>query len=131
MATIEFEEDAANNAVAAYLKTQGYTITSQALGHTRGKDIVAARGSETLWVTVKGYPRGTAKTHHSTQASHYFKDALFDALKWGGDPTKPQLGVALPERVRYRNLAEDVEWFKRLSGFKFFWVQDDLSVVET
>lgn len=130
MATIEFEEDAANHAVAGYLRTQGYTITSQALGHTRGKDIVATRRSEILWVTVKGYPPGTPRTHHSTQAGHYFKDAMFDALKWGGDPSNPEVGVALPERVRYRGLAKEVEWFKRLSGFRFFWVQDDSSVVE-
>jgi hypothetical protein len=57
--------------VVGYLAGRGYSIMSVAdtASHQRGKEV---------WVSAKGFPEGTAKTHPSTQAGHWFKQAVFD-----------------------------------------------------
>ena len=49
----------------------------------RGKDIVAERNGKELWITVKGYPEGTPRTHPSTQAGHWFKQVVLMYLLTG------------------------------------------------
>jgi len=68
-----FWEGNVQAAVVRYLATQNCIIRSvvDTASRQRGKDIVAERNGKPLWVTVKGYPRGTSKTHPSTQAGHW------------------------------------------------------------
>jgi len=115
-----------------YLRSQGYRIRAVAdtASHQTGKDIVAERNGRQLWVSVKGYPRRTAKTHPSTQAGHWFKQASFDILEYRGENEDVELGVAMPEYPRYKELAKRIEWIKPVTGFVYFWVRanDEVTV---
>ncbi len=49
--------------LVTWLEQEGWTIHSAAdtAAKSAGKDIIAERDGKTLWVSVKGYPRGTRK----------------------------------------------------------------------
>lgn len=117
---------------AAHLLAQGYVIRRLAdtAGHEQGIDLVAEKDGRPLWVTVKGFPAGTARTQPSTQAGHWFKDALFDIIEWRGEDTQAELAMALPDYPRYRRLAEKVRWLQRGAHFSYLWVHEDGSVSE-
>ena len=119
-----FWEGNVQDAVVRYLQGKGYRIRAIAdtASHQTGKDIVAERDGKRLWITVKGYPRGTARTHPSTQAGHWFKQAIFDVLEYRGESREVALGVALPDYPRYRKLAKRIEWLKPVAKFVYFWV---------
>lgn len=120
------------NKVADYLKREGYSIIKLADTRSRetGKDIEARNDPGFLWVTVKGYPKGTPRTAPSTQAGHWFKQALFDIVAWRGENEKVQLALALPDFPRYRKLAEKVAWFQPVARFSYIWVQEDGRVLQ-
>ncbi|MDO8585478.1 MAG: MarR family transcriptional regulator [Armatimonadota bacterium] len=122
-----FWEGNVQERVAAYLKAQGYTIDrcADCASRERGRDIEARDGAGPLWVTVKGYARKTESTHPSTQAGHYFKDALFDMIAWRGENADVRLAFALPDFQRYRALAQKVAWLLPSARFSFIWVQHD------
>jgi len=122
-----FWEGNVQNAVVTYLEGQGYTIISCAdcALRQRGRDIEAQSGAGSLWVTAKGYPSGTAKTHASTQAGHWFKQGLFDIIAWRGEDADARLAFALPDYPRYRKLAQKVAWLIPAARFSFIWVQQD------
>ena len=122
-----FWEGNVQDSVVHYLQRQGYRIKAVAdtASHQTGKDIVAERDGRVLWVSVKGYPRGTVKTHPSTQAGHWFKHAIFDILEYRGENEEAALGVALPDYPRYRKLAKKIEWLKPVAKFVYFWVREN------
>lgn len=113
------------NSVVTYLKNDGYTIHNIANTATRehGKDIKAEKEGILLWVSVKGYPRGTAKTSPTTQAGHWFKQVIFDMIQYREEDSHVTLAVALPDFPRYRKLAKKIGWFKTSAQFTYFWVQ--------
>jgi hypothetical protein len=78
---------------------------------------------------VKGYPRGTGKTHPSTQAGHWFKQAVFDIIEYRGENEIAELGMALPDFPRYRALAQKINWFQSVARFVYYWVQESGEVV--
>ncbi|MBI4340147.1 MAG: hypothetical protein HY680_09385 [Chloroflexi bacterium] len=114
-------EDEVNDAIASYLQSQGYQILVQNKGHKQGKDIVARKNEQELWITVKGYPKGTEKTNPQTQATHYFKDAIFDVVAWKNESSTTKVAVALPNRPVYRSLASKTKWLQVQANFKFLW----------
>jgi hypothetical protein len=118
--------------VIDFLKSQGYFITRSAntSTHETGKDVEASQDGQVLWVTVKGYPEGTSKTHPSTQAGHWFKQALFDVVAWRGESSTADIVMALPdnENDRYRNLAKKVHWLESVAKFSYYWVHEDGSI---
>jgi hypothetical protein len=111
--------------VVKYLREQGYTIThfANTAAKERGIDIEAAKDDRALWVTVKGYPVATVKTPATMQASHWFKDAFFDIIKWRGEYSDVELALALPNYPRYRKFAARVEWLKPTAQFSWIWVE--------
>lgn len=118
-------------AVVRYLATQDCIIRSvvDTASRKRGKDIVAERNGKPLWITVKGYPEGTSKTHPSTQAGHWFKQAVFDIIEYRGENEMAELGMALPDFPRYRTLAQKINWFQPVAEFVYYWVQENGEVV--
>ena len=112
--------------VARYLVSQSCIIHALADTATkaRGKDIVAERNEQPLWLTVKGYPVGTAKTRPSTQAGHWFKQAIFDIIAYRGENASAELGLVLPDFPRYRSLARKITWFPPIANFAYYWVQE-------
>ncbi|MBW2063094.1 MAG: MarR family transcriptional regulator [Deltaproteobacteria bacterium] len=113
-------------AIVKHLAIEGWAIRSVADTAKRehGKDIVAERGRTLLWVTVKGYPKGTPKTPPTTQAGHWYKQAIFDIIEYRGENKTLQLGVGLPDFPKYRSLAEKITWFQPLARFTYYWVKE-------
>lgn len=112
--------------LVGYLAGQGYSVMSVAdtASRQRGKDIEAAKDGKPVWVSVKGYPRGTTKTNPTTQAGHWFKNAVFDILKYRGEDEEAGLGLALPDFSRYRTLAKRIAWLQPVAKFTYYWVQE-------
>ena len=96
-----------------------------------GVDIVARKDGRDLWVTVKGYPRATSATNPSTQARHWFSQALFDVVRYRTERPDIAIGVALPDGfTSYLNLQPKVEWLHGSAPFVYFWAGEDGSVRE-
>jgi hypothetical protein len=116
--------------VVAYLVRLGCTIerVADTAAREAGKDVVARRDGRPLWVSVKGYPTGTARTSPSTQARHWFKDAMFDIIDWRGQDAAVGLALALPDFATYRGLAQRVAWLQPIARFTILWVQEDGTV---
>ena len=131
-AELWFWEGNVQAAVVRYLAAQNCIIRSvvDTASRQRGKDIVAERNGKPLWVTVKGYPRGTNKTNPSTQAGHWFKQAVFDIIEYRGEDKTAQLGMALPDFPRYRRLAQRINWFQPVAKFVYYWVQESGEIIE-
>lgn len=127
-----FWEGNVQSAVVTYLVTQGHRIISCAdtASKQQGKDIVGENDHGRLWVSVKGYPKGTARTQPSTQAGHWFKQGFFDIVAYRSEDADVQLALALPDFPRYRSLAEKVRWLMPVVPFHFLWVGEDGSVEE-
>lgn len=127
-----FWEGNVQQAVVDALRRTGYRIVRQAdtASREQGKDIEAENEAGLLWVTVKGYPQGTARTSPITQAGHWFKDALFDVIDWRGESDNAGIALALPDFPRYRRLAARVAWLQPVARFAFHWVMEDGTVEE-
>lgn len=115
----------------SFLAGQGYNIMSVAdtASRQRGKDIEAEKNGNPVWISVKGYPAGTAKTHPSTQAGHWFKQAVFDILEYRGENPEAELGLAIPDYPRYRSLADKIHWLHPVAKFTYYWVQESGDVI--
>jgi len=125
-----FWEGHVQDVVIEHLRKEGYRIIHFADTASRqpGKDIEAESDAGPLWVTVKGYPKGTPRTRPSTQAGHWFKNALFDIVAWRGQDPETELACALPDFSRYRDLAARVAWLQPVARFSFIWVMEDGTV---
>jgi hypothetical protein len=121
-----FWEGSIQGTVVNFLERHGWEILFQAntATHQRGKDIVAERSGSTLWVTVKGFPSGTLRTHHSTQAGHWFADALLDVIRWRQESSSVWIAVALPQYQRYQTLRERTKWLEQAAPFDYLWVTE-------
>jgi hypothetical protein len=120
-------------AVVKQLQRDGYVIlfAADTASRQQGKDIEAEKDGAPLWVTVKGYPKGTARTQPQTQARHWFKQAIFDVIVWHGMGSGARLGLALPDYPLYRKMAAKVSWLQEATRFTTFWVaQGDTVQVE-
>jgi len=121
-----FWEGNVQQAIVNHLTTRRYLIRSVAdtAGRQRGVDVIAERLGRPLWISVKGYPVGTVKTRPSLQASHWFKQVIFDVLAYRGLNSDFDLGVGLPDFRRYRDMAQKIDWFKPIGSFSYFWVRE-------
>lgn len=126
-----FWEGNVQSKVINSLAVQGYQIRSVAdtASHQQGIDIVAEKDGKPLWVSVKGYPRGTDKTNPSLQAGHWFKQAVFDIIEYRERDRTVSLAVALPDFPRYRSMAQKITWLKPVANFAYFWVNENGEVV--
>ena len=112
--------------VVDYLASDGWIVSRQANTASKepGKDIELERGGTSLWVTVKGFPEGTQRTRPSTQAQHWFKDALFDVIRWREENKASLIAVALPAMPTFRNMAMRTTWFQAAARFSYIWVTE-------
>jgi hypothetical protein len=126
-----FWEGNIQSRVINFLVTQKYQIRSVAdtASHQTGIDIIAEKNEKKLYVSVKGYPRGTDKTNASTQSRHWFKQAIFDIVEYRERDKEAFLAVAFPDFPTYRNLAKKITWLKSAAKFVYIWVKEDGSVV--
>ena len=112
--------------VVDFLVRDGWTIRRvvDTASRERGKDIESERDGTTLWVTVKGFPDPTAKTHPSVQAGHWFAGALFDVICWREEDPAARIAVALPMFERYQALRERTRWLESATPFGYLWVAE-------
>jgi hypothetical protein len=117
--------------VINYLAKEGFQIRSVAdtANHQRGIDIIAEKGNKQLWVSVKGFPQGTDKTSASVQASHWFKQVIFDVLEYRQRDRNVVIAVALPDFSRYRSMTQKITWLKPVANFVYFWVNESGEIV--
>lgn len=122
-----FWEGNIQSKIVNYLMTQNYRICSVAdtATHQQGIDIIAEQNGKNLWVSVKGYPKGTDKTNPSSQAVHWFKHAIFDIIQYREKDKNVLLAVALPDYPRYHTLTKKISWFKPVAKFSYFWVKEN------
>jgi hypothetical protein len=119
-----FWEGNVQDTVIDFLMRDGWSIRSHAntASRERGKDVIAHRNGEELWVTVKGYPNGTGNTPADTQAKHWFADAIFDVIRYRQENRSVHIVVALPSFQKYRTLRENTRWFETAAPFSYFWI---------
>ena len=110
--------------VVNYLLTANYSIIQNVniLNHERGIDVIAEKEGKEIWITVKGYPRPKLTTNPRLQAAHWFASAIYDIIKYREKDNSVRLVFALPDFDRYRNISKDISWFKKASGFTFYWI---------
>lgn len=123
-------------AVVTWLVNQGWQILSVANTATRehGIDIVASRGSETIGVEVKGFPSRTyadparagetKRTQPSTQAGHWFGQAVLAAMRLRGRQPEVASVIALPRFPRYEALYRETQGSLGAAGITVWWVTE-------
>ena len=110
--------------IVEHLGSEGWKILSSANTSTReaGKDIVAIKDGEELWVSVKGYPVKSA----NTQARHWFSHALYDLVLYRDENPDVRLAIGLPAGyVTYHNLIPRVSWLRKNLPFEVITASED------
>lgn len=132
-----FWEGHVQDAIVAYLRSEGWTITAES--HTairaQGDDIAASKDGRRLVVEVKGYPSigyrdprraGEVKrTNPTLQAKHWFADALLKLVRIRGKRRDVSGAMAFPDAPRYRSLIEETREPLRLLGIGLYVVMPD------
>jgi hypothetical protein len=128
--------------VARFLAAEGWTIESVAdtASRQRGIDLLATKGDRRLAVEVKGYPgtvyargerAGQPKpTAPTTQARHWYAQALLTAVLTGGSDDPAEIGLAFPDMPRFRELIGRSEWALRRLDLRVFLANESGHVEE-
>jgi len=121
-------------AVVTALAASGWRIMSVAdtAARERGVDVVATSDGLTLGIEVKGYPSRSyadparsselKPTGPSTQAGHWYAQAVLAAMRIRGRKPDWRSVIALPEFPRYRNLHADTAPSLDAAGIEVWWV---------
>jgi Holliday junction resolvase-like predicted endonuclease len=127
-------------AVVTALAASGWHILSVANTATKeqGIDIIAARDGRTVGVEVKGFPsRGyadparageTKRTSPSTQAGHWYSQAVLAAMRLRGKEPTWRSVLALPDFPRYRDLHAETVGSLSAAQIEVWWVYPDGTV---
>jgi len=121
-------------ALVTALAGEGWRILSVANTATKehGIDVIASRDGQTAGVEVKGYPsRGYAdparagevkRTSPSTQAVHWYSQAVLAAMRLRGKEPQWRSVIALPDFSRYRDLHADTAGSLEAAQIEVWWV---------
>jgi Holliday junction resolvase-like predicted endonuclease len=122
-------------AVVIALEASGWRILSQADTATkeRGIDVVAARGAQVAGIEVKGFPTRTyadprrqaetKPTQPSTQAGHWYSQAVLAAMRLRTRNPEYLSIITLPDFPRYRRLFAETRSSLEAAGIQVWWVQ--------
>lgn len=128
------------SAVISFLVRTGWQITSAADTARRehGIDIVAMRQGHTVAIEVKGFPSrqyadpsraGEEKrTQPSTQAKHWYAEAVLAAMLTRSRRPQDQAVIALPDFPRYRKLYSESAGSLGQCAIELWWVSEDGAV---
>jgi hypothetical protein len=121
-----------------WLEEQGYAIefVANTAIKEQGDDIRARRDGRVLRVEVKGYPtKGryadparaseVKRTQPSTQAAHWYSQALLHVLRDLGRHPGDAVAIGLPDWPRFRSLINDTEAPLRKLGVACWLVTED------
>ena len=121
-------------ALVTALAGEGWRILSVANTATKehGIDVIASRDGRTLGVEVKGFPSrnyadparaGEAKrTSPSTQAGHWYSQAVLAAMRLRGKEPAWGSVIALPDFPRYRDLHADTVGSLTAAQIEVWWI---------
>lgn len=122
------------------LVREGWAIRSVADTATkeRGIDVVAARDGQITGIEVKGFPSRhyadprrageTKKTQPSTQAGHWYAQAVLAAMRLRSREPEWRSVIALPNFARYRTLYEETVSSLDAAKIEVWWVSEDGSL---
>jgi Holliday junction resolvase-like predicted endonuclease len=126
--------------VVAFLASTGWRVRSVAdtAARQRGVDVLADRGQETVAVEVKGFPgreyadparAGERKpTQPSTQAKHWYAEAVLAAMLTRSRRPQARSVIALPRFRRYQDLYDGTAGSLARSAIELWWVNKDGTV---
>ena len=126
-----------------WLTTYGWVITSAADTATKahGVDLIAEKGDRRLGAEVKGWPskgyadprraEETKRTQPTTQAGHWYSQALMKAVMLLDSHPGYESLVVLPEYPRYRDLAQRTSTGRAAAHVHVVFVSLDGSTSET
>lgn len=121
-------------ALVTALARAGWRILSVANTATKehGIDVIASRDGRTVGVEVKGFPsRGYAdparaaevkRTSPSTQAGHWYSQAILAAMRLRGKEPTWRSVIALPDFPRYRDLHTETAGSLAAAEIEVWWV---------
>jgi Holliday junction resolvase-like predicted endonuclease len=127
-------------ALVSALVADGWHIVSQADTATkeRGIDVVASRGNVVAGVEVKGFPTTTyadprrsgevKPTQPSTQAGHWYSQAVVAAMRLRTRHPEFLSVIALPDYPRYRTLFAETRTSLDAAGIHLWWVHNSGTV---
>jgi Holliday junction resolvase-like predicted endonuclease len=116
------------------LAAEGWRILSVANTATRehGIDVIASRAGRTVGIEVKGFPsRGYAdparadevkRTSPSTQAGHWYSQAVLAAMRLRGKEPGWRSVIALPDFPRYRDLQAETAGSLAAAQIEVWWL---------
>lgn len=113
--------------IVDFLERSGWIVTAVAdtQRKTHGPDIAAQKEASQLVVSVKGYPEAGGRTSPSSQARHWFSQAVFDLVCYRQRDTSVRLAVGLPAGfATYRTNLQKVLWLKATMPFDVYWVTE-------
>jgi Holliday junction resolvase-like predicted endonuclease len=128
------------SAVISFLVRNGWQITSSADTARRehGIDIVALRQGHTVAIEVKGFPSRfyadpsradeQKRTQPSTQAKHWYAQAVLAAMLTRSRRPQDQAVIALPDFPRYRKLYSESAGSLQQCAIELWWVSEDGAV---
>jgi Holliday junction resolvase-like predicted endonuclease len=117
------------------LVVDGWRILSVANTATKehGIDVIATRDGQTVGIEVKGFPSRVyadpsragekKRSAPSTQAGHWFSQAVLAAMRLRGKESAWQSVIALPDFPRYRALHSETVGSLDAAGIKVWWVE--------
>lgn len=126
--------------VVRALEASGWQIVSQANTATkeRGIDVVASRGSQVVGIEVKGFPTRTyadprrqaetKPTLPSTQAGHWYSQAVLAAMRLRTRQPGYLSVIALPDFNRYRTLFSETRSSLDAAQVQVWWVHPSGSI---
>lgn len=118
------------------LAADGWRILSVAntASKERGIDVIASRDGQTVGVEVKGFPsRGYAdparagevkRTSPSTQAGHWYSQAVLAAMRLRGKEPEWRSVIALPDFPRYRDLHAETVGSLAAARIDVWWLDE-------
>lgn len=132
-------EGAVQSVFADYLISYGWQITGSAdtASKARGVDLLAANGHRRLGAEVKGWPstvyadarreQEVKPTPPTSQAGHWFSQAVMKALMLLDTHPGVDSLVVLPDYRRYRDLAARTRTGRTAAGVHVVFVREDAS----
>jgi Holliday junction resolvase-like predicted endonuclease len=130
------KEENVQAALVRFLVADGWTILREANTASRehGIDVVAEFDGATYGIEVKGFPsRGYAdprraaeikRTSPSTQAGHWYSQAILAATRLRGKQPDMRSVIALPNFPRYRTLVDQTRGSMDAAGIEVWWVDE-------